>query len=81
VDPETNEPRLYDGIVTRYEYCEDKKKYMYWIVFPEDESGLYFSEYQVSKSLTELAPSQTPKQLEDKYFGGDGLLDNGIEKH
>jgi hypothetical protein len=74
---------LYDGIVMRYEYCEDKKKYMYWIgVIPEDESGVFlFSEYQVSKSLTELAPSQTPKQLEDEYFGGDGLLDNGIEKH
>jgi hypothetical protein len=68
VDPETNEPRLYDGIVTRYEYCEDKKKYMYWIVFPEDESGLYFSEYQGEQVVDGVGAQPNAKTVGRQIF-------------
>jgi hypothetical protein len=49
VDPETNLPRDYFGSVTRFEFVQDRRMWLYYVHYPEDDDAEHLSEAQIAK--------------------------------
>ena len=76
-DPETGQPRPFEGIVQRYEFCVDSQKWMYLIYYPEDGDIEHMTEEQLELHLSSTTPTTTtaaniPQQEDQHHQPGQG---------
>lgn len=76
VDPLTNEPRAYEAEVTKYEFVDEKNKWLYYCYYETDDEGEYMSEYAIAKHRT--VKFMSPEDLFCSYFGSMFNLGNGV---